>query len=142
MDGVAVEWTWDAASGTLLPLRRTADPHVTMSGARLAAWSVVVLAVPYQPSPVDARSPAAVAGGTSPSASCARDGVAIPVIWSRATSLGIIEYGRAATGKPVPLDVGTTSSSSPARRDGAATGRHPEVTARGERMQGGCCRCT
>ncbi len=106
MDGVVVEWTWDAASGTYLR-SQDGEPHVTMSGVRLTATNVVVLAVPYQPSPVDARSPAAVTVGTG-SGVVHRGGVAIPVVWSRSSALDPFEFRDAASGRLVALQVGTT----------------------------------
>lgn len=106
MDGVAVEWTWDAASRSYLR-SQDGEAHVTMSGARIAAANVVVLAVAYRPSPVDARSPAAVSVGTG-SGVVHRDGVTIPIVWSRPTEFDAFELRHAVTGQVIPLQVGTT----------------------------------
>lgn len=106
MDGVVVEWTWDAATGTYVRAQ-DGEPHVAMSGVRIAAQNVVVLQVVYQPSPVDARSPAAVSIGTG-SGVVHRDGVAIPITWSRPTAYDPFELRHAVTGQPIPLQVGTT----------------------------------
>ena len=106
MDGVRVEWTWDAASGTYL---RSQDgvPHVAVSGARITAENVVELATSYVPSPVDARSPNAVTVGGG-IAVVHRDGIAIPATWSRATPAARFVFHDAASGQPIPLDTGTT----------------------------------
>lgn len=63
MDGVRVEWTWDAAAGTFLR-SQAGDVHVDTDGERLDAANVVVLFVTYRPSPADNRSPEAITLGT------------------------------------------------------------------------------
>ena len=106
MDGVHVEWTWDAASGIYLR-SQDGQPHVAVSGARLAADNVVELATSYVPSPVDARSPNAVTVGSG-IAVVHRDGIAIPATWSRATAYDQFEFRDAATNEAIALDTGTT----------------------------------
>jgi hypothetical protein len=106
MDGVAIEWAWDAASGTYL---RWQDgvPHVTANGGQLAANTVVELAAVHVPSPVDARSPNPVTVGMG-DAIVHRDGARIAVVWSRLTAADPFTFTDAATGAPVPLDAGVT----------------------------------
>jgi hypothetical protein len=106
MDGVRVEWAWDASTGTYLR-SQDGEPHVAVSGARIAAATVVELATSYVPSPVDARSPNAVTIGSG-IAVVHRDGVAIPATWSRATPYDEFEFRDAATDQPIPLDTGVT----------------------------------
>ena len=106
MDGVRVEWTWDAATGSYL---RTQDgaAHVADSGAPISARNVVELSVTYVPSPVDARSPNAVTVGTG-TGTVHRDGWAVPVVWSRDTADSAFRFRDALTGQDVPLAIGTT----------------------------------
>ncbi|TVR28377.1 MAG: DUF3048 domain-containing protein [Ilumatobacter sp.] len=106
MDGVRVEWTWDASSGTYL---RSQDdhPHLAASGARVRAHNVVEIASHHVPSPVDARSPNPITVGAG-DAVVHRDGRAIDVTWSRPTPYEPFSFHHAATGTRVPLDRGTT----------------------------------
>ena len=106
MDGIRINWTWDAATGTYL---RSQDgmPHVAVSGVRIVAANVVELATSYVPSPVDARSPNAITVGSG-IAVVHRDGVAIPATWSRTTPYDDFEFRDAATDQPIPLDTGRT----------------------------------
>ena len=105
MDGVRIDWTWDAGSGTYL---RWQDglAHMTADGAQIRANNVVEIVTEYVPSPVDARSPNAITVGTG-DAVVHRDGHAVPVTWSRATPYDAFKFADAA-GQPVPLDSGTT----------------------------------
>lgn len=106
MDGVRVDWTWDASTGRYL---RSQDgkPHVAVSGARITAANVVELATSYIPSPVDARSPNAITVRTG-IAVVHRDGKAIPATWSRPTPTDRFEFRDAATSHVIALDTGTT----------------------------------
>jgi len=63
MEGVSVEWAWDAAGGRWL---RSQDgrPHEDAETGPIGADNVVVLEVQYRPSPADARSPEAQTTGT------------------------------------------------------------------------------
>ena len=106
MDGVAVTWAWDAATGVYVR-SQDGEPHVAASGARLAASNVVVLSVVHVPSPVDARSPNPITVGTG-SAVVHRDGVAIAAVWSRATPYDGLAFLDVGTGAPLPLDTGVT----------------------------------
>jgi hypothetical protein len=106
MDGVAVQWRWDAAAGAY---RRWQDgaPHVTTEGVPLTAASVAVLSVSYVPSVADARSPEAITVGTG-AAVVHRDGRAVRAIWSRATPYEPFRFFDVRTGGEVPLDVGVS----------------------------------
>jgi hypothetical protein len=106
MDGVHIEWTWDAASRTYL---RSQDglAHVAVSGTRIAADTVVEIAATHVPSPVDARSPNPITVGSGV-AVVHRDGLAIPATWSRAAADDPFRFHDPATNRPIPLDTGTT----------------------------------
>ena len=106
MDGVAVEWTWDAPSRTY---RRSQDggPHLTASGRQLTASNVVEVFTDYVPSPVDGRSPVPVSVGTG-SATVHRSGIAIRATWSRPTVYDRFTFFEPQTGLPILLDSGTT----------------------------------
>ena len=91
---------------------RTSDPRTVsrtsaVSGARIAAATVVEIATTHIPSPVDARSPNPITVGTG-IAVVHRDGVAISATWSRATPYDPFRFTAAATNQPIPLDTGTT----------------------------------
>jgi hypothetical protein len=106
MDGVRVEWTWNAASGTYL---RSQDgpAHVAASGNRIVANNVVEIFSHHVPSVVDARSvhPITVGAGN---AVVHRDGRAIAVTWTRPSPHAPFTFVHPATGAPVPLDRGIT----------------------------------
>jgi len=106
MDGVVVQWEWDAAIGGY---RRSQDgePHVTASGEQITAHNVVVIEATYVPSPVDARSPNPITVGEG-RATIHRDGQQVAVTWSRPTAYDAFTFHVAATGAAVPLDSGTT----------------------------------
>ena len=106
MDGVRSAWRWDGDSGRYLRSQAGAA-HLTVSGAQLAADTVVVLAAAHLPSPVDARSPHPITIGTG-SATVHRDGRATQVVWSRADQYSAFEFFDRASGDAVPLDIGTT----------------------------------
>lgn len=63
MDGVKVEWTWDAASATF-QRSQAGSPHLGAEGERIDAANVVVLFVAYRQSAADSRSPEAVTLGS------------------------------------------------------------------------------
>lgn len=106
MDGVRSAWRWDGDSGRYLRSQAGGE-HLTVSGAQIAADTVVVLAAAHLPSPVDARSPHPITIGTG-SATVHRDGRATEVVWSRADQYGPFEFFDRTSGAAVPLDVGTT----------------------------------
>ncbi len=106
MDGVRIDWTWDATTGTYLRSQDGAE-HVAASGARITADSVVELRVRHVPSPVDNRSPNPITVGTGRGV-VHRDGRAIAVVWSRPTAYDPFTFNEVATGAPVPVDEGRT----------------------------------
>lgn len=105
MDGVLVDWSWDPSTGRYLRFQ-DGQPHTAVSGAQIAARTVVEVSSRYIPSVVDARSPHAVSVGTG-NAVVHRDGLAIPVTWSRPTAYDPYTFTTAG-GAAVPLDQGTT----------------------------------
>ena len=106
MDGVAVDWTWDSTTGTYLR-SQDGEPHLTVAGTQISARTVVEISTVYVPSPVDARSPTPITVGNG-TAIVHRNGVAIPVTWSRATAYDPYQFVEAATGQPIMLNTGTT----------------------------------
>lgn len=81
MDGVRVEWTWDATTSLFLRSQGGA-PHVGSEGERLSAANVVVLFVPYRASAADVRSPEAVTLGSG-TAWVLSDGRWVEGTWAR-----------------------------------------------------------
>ncbi len=106
MDGVVVDWTWDIATGTYLR-SQDGQPHLAVSGAQIAARNVVEISTVYVPSPADARSPTPITVGTG-TAVVHRNGIAIPVVWSRTTPYDPFEFVEPVTGQSIPVDTGTT----------------------------------
>jgi hypothetical protein len=106
MDGVDVQWQWDAESGRY---RRWQDgePHVTMTGDQVSATTVAVLSVNYVPSVADARSPNAITVGTGV-AVLHRDGRAISAAWSRTTADAPFRFFDPRTGADLPAAPGVT----------------------------------
>lgn len=105
MDGVVVDWKWDTSDGRYLRYQDEA-PHVTDSGAQIAAHTVVELFTSYIPSPVDGRSPHAVTIGTG-DAVIHREGRAIEATWARPTAHDPFTF-TTHDGDEVPLDRGVT----------------------------------
>ena len=106
MDGVRVTWTWDPTTGSYLR-SQDGNAHVAVSGARIAVQNVVELYSFHAPSPVDARSPNPITvGGTT--AVVHRNGVAIAGTWYRGTAYDPFTFYETATGRTIPLDIGTT----------------------------------
>ncbi|MCU1391759.1 MAG: hypothetical protein JWM34_187 [Ilumatobacteraceae bacterium] len=106
MDGVHVGWVWDGASGKYLR-SQDGQPHLAVDGAQISADNVVEIGTTYIPSPVDARSPNAITVGTG-NAVLHRNGIAVPVVWTRATAYDPYTFTEATTGAPIPLDTGNT----------------------------------
>lgn len=105
MDGVRVEWTWDATTSTF-QRSQGGSPHVGADGERVDAHNIVVLYVAYRTSAADSRSPEAVTLGTG-SGWVFSDGRWISVTWSRADRLEPITLTD-NNGRPVPLTPGRT----------------------------------
>ncbi|NND74533.1 MAG: DUF3048 domain-containing protein [Ilumatobacter sp.] len=106
MDGLTVEWRWDAASGRYWR-NQAGGPHLTVSGVQISANTVVELRTFHKPSPVDARTPHPITtGGTS--AIIHRDGIRIEATWYRESPQGQFWFHDLATGAPIPLDTGQT----------------------------------
>ena len=82
MDGVAVQWVWDASLGRYLRWTDGA-PHRTVGGVQLSATTVVVMYCRHVPSPVDRRTPEPQTTGSGRVAIHA-GGKVILGTWSRA----------------------------------------------------------
>ena len=86
MDGVAVRWTWDAASSTFV---RTSDGKVHKDAnvdLQVSTHNVVVLYLQYRPSPADAGSPEAQTIGSG-QAFVFSAGRAVSGTWTRTDRL-------------------------------------------------------
>lgn len=81
MDGVAVNWTWDADTASYLRFQG-GKPHDDAQLGQVTSANVVVLEVEYQPSPADARSPEAQTVGTG-TAWVFTGGVMVEGTWTR-----------------------------------------------------------
>jgi hypothetical protein len=106
MDGVVVQWEWDAAGGVYRRLQ-DGQPHLTTDGEQITAHNVVVIEADYIPSPVDARSPNPITVDEG-RAIVHRDGHQIPVTWSRPTPYDAFSFSTGDAPTAVPLDTGTT----------------------------------
>lgn len=106
MDGVQVDWAWDDATRTYVR-SQDGEPHTTVAGSQIAAANVVEIAAVHIPSPVDARSPNPITVGTG-TAVVHRNGLSIPVTWSRATPYDRFEFFDINTDASIPLDAGVT----------------------------------
>ena len=84
MRAIDVEWTWDADTRMFLRSQEGAAHNDVLHG-RIDATNVVVLAVEYRPSQIDARSPEAQTVGEGP-AFFFSDGLVRPGRWFRETS--------------------------------------------------------
>lgn len=105
MDGVRVEWTWDATTSRF-QRSQGGSPHVGADAERIDAHNIVVLYVAYRTSAADSRSPEAVTLGTG-SGWVFSDGRWITVMWSRADRLEPITLTD-ESGRPVALTPGRT----------------------------------
>jgi hypothetical protein len=74
---------------------------------QISARNVVEISTVYIPSPVDARSPNAITVGTG-DAIVHRNGVSVPVVWTRATEYDPFQFVDPVTGRPVLLNTGVT----------------------------------
>ncbi len=106
MDGVSVEWAWDATTENYLR-SQDGEAHTTVSGSQIAANNVVEISTVYVPSPADSRSPNAITVGGG-AAIVHRSGVSTAATWSRATPYDRFEFFEASTGLPIALNTGVT----------------------------------
>lgn len=106
MDGVRVEWTWDASTKRYVRSQDHA-PHLAASDRQIAASNVVEVFSVHVPSPVDARSPNPITVGAG-TAVVHRNGRAFPATWSRPGPTDPIMFSDARTGAAIPLDIGRT----------------------------------
>ena len=105
MDGVSVDWAWDADSQKYLR-SQNGNRHLAASGNQIAVDNVVEMFVFHSVSPVDARSPNPVTIGRGP-ATVHRDGISIPATWARNTAyepFALID----ANNEAILLDIGST----------------------------------
>jgi hypothetical protein len=105
MDGVKVNWTWDAGSTSYLR-SQGGKPHQDATLGQVSAANVVVLEVDYKPSPADARSPEAQTIGTG-TAWVFTGGVMIEGTWERDDRLEIFQL-KDASGSAIALTPGRT----------------------------------
>ncbi|MDG1392273.1 MAG: DUF3048 domain-containing protein [Ilumatobacter sp.] len=103
MDGVSVDWVWDAESSKYLR-SQNGNRHTAASGAQIAVDNVVELLVFHAPSPVDARSPNPITVGLG-AAVVHRNGESIPGTWERTTAYDPFTL-RDANGAVIPLNTG------------------------------------
>lgn len=105
MDGVSVDWAWDADSQKYLR-SQNGNRHLAASGNQIAVDNVIEMFVFHAVSPVDARSPNPVTIGSGP-ATVHRDGIRIPATWARNSayeSFALID----ANNEAILLDTGST----------------------------------
>jgi hypothetical protein len=106
MDGVAVDWAWDAGIGKYLR-SQNGGRHVAASGNQIAVENVVEMSTFHAPSPVDARSPNPITVGAG-EAVIHRNGVTIPGTWLRESAYDGFTFVDRVTGEPIELNAGTT----------------------------------
>lgn len=106
MDGVAVDWVWDAATATYLR-SQNGGRHLAVSGNQIAVDNVAEIITAHPPSPVDARSPNPITVGSG-AAVVHRDGVNIPATWVRTSAYEPFVFVDRVSGAPIELDVGKT----------------------------------
>ncbi len=105
MDGLAVEWRFDAASGTYLR-SNAGTPHMDALSGQVSTHNVVVMFVDYQPSAADGNSPEAQTIGSG-EVWVFTGGVLVRGTWSRADRLAPITLSD-STGNPILLTPGRT----------------------------------
>lgn len=105
MDGVRVEWTWDATT-SMFQRSQGGAAHVGSDGERLDAHNIVVLFVNYRASAADSRSPEAVTLGSG-TGWVLSDGRWTAATWSRSDRLEPITLTD-DNGRPVALTPGRT----------------------------------
>jgi len=105
MDGLPIEWRFDAPSGAYLR-SNNGVPHMDALSGQVSTENVVVMFVDYQPSPADNRSPEAQTIGTG-EAWLFTGGVLARGTWTRNDRLSAIVLHDAA-GATIPLTPGRT----------------------------------
>lgn len=105
MDGLSVEWRFDAASGTYLR-SNGGTPHMDALSGQVSTNNVVVMFVDYQPSAADGNSPEAQTIGSG-EVWVFTGGVLVKGTWSRADRLQPIAFTD-ANGAPILLTPGRT----------------------------------
>ena len=106
MDGLAVDWAYDAATG-LYSRSSAGAPHGdALTGEQVTTANVVVMEVVYRPSPADARSPEAQTIGSG-AALVFTGGKVVVGTWTRADRLSPIVLTD-AEGEPILLTPGRT----------------------------------
>lgn len=116
MDGVKVQWLWDAATGDYL---RSADnkKHMDADGSQVNAKNVVVLYMAYKSSPADPRSPEAQSVGEG-EAWVYTNGSLVKGKWSRAKETDVFAISDLA-GAPIKLTTGRSWIELPRVKKGA-----------------------
>ena len=105
MDGLPIEWRFDAPSGAYLR-SNGGTPHMDELSGQVSTENVVVMFVDYQPSPADNRSPEAQTIGSG-EAWLFTDGVLVRGTWTRTDRLSAIVL-HDANGATIPLTPGRT----------------------------------
>ena len=105
MDGLAVGWTFDAASGSYLRTTN-GEPHMDVLSGQVSTENVVVMYVEYRPSPADSRSPEAQTIGSG-EAWVFTGGVLIRGTWTRVDRLSGVVLND-SSGQVIELSPGRT----------------------------------
>ena len=105
MDGLPIEWRFDAPSGAYLR-SNGGTPHMDALSGQVSTENVVLMFVDYQPSAADSRSPEAQTIGTG-EAWLFTGGVLVRGTWARNDRLSAIVLHDAA-GATIPLTPGRT----------------------------------
>ncbi|HAP76145.1 MAG TPA: hypothetical protein DCR14_08695 [Acidimicrobiaceae bacterium] len=105
MDGLRVEWRYDAAAGMYLRTNN-GTPHNDLASGQINTNNVVVMFVNYQASQVDNRSPEAQTIGSG-EVWVFTQGVLVRGTWSRADRLSPITLSD-SSGNPILLTPGRT----------------------------------
>ena len=124
MDGVQVQWLWDAATGDYLRSIGK-DKHMDADGSQVNAKNVVVLFMQYKSSPADPRSPEAQSVGEG-EAWMYTNGSLVKGKWKRAKETDAFVLADLA-GAPVKFTPGRTWVELPRPNKGAdiAAGTDP-----------------
>lgn len=105
MDGLPIEWRFDAATGTYLR-SNGGTPHNDALSGQVNTHNVIIMVVDYQPSPADRTSPEAQTIGSG-EVFVYTGGTLQRGTWSRADRLSAVVLTDAA-GDPIPLTPGRT----------------------------------